>query len=349
MEFSHFATTFSGRKRSGHHDAQRRVDDARGEAMKKRAYFDSRQIDGWPSPQEVETHFFPAPGQPWPFADNDGAGFDAHGVDGTGHLERGKGRIDIRLQLWAHPSLGVLLIWSKWGGGHELAWTSKGDLSRLRQFIRTQHADLMPVGLFVPYTVGWKAMKEFLETDGALPKSIEWIANKDLPPRTFPDPTDHRDWRRSSNFARIISAAWPRPEGIERYFLSPPGQRWFFETGTDLAAFEAHGLEGTDHLDYFSKERVDVRFEMWGHSTSGVLLTWWKKGGGHDEAYFSKGNLARRRERVWTLDGRALPACLFLPYETAWKAVKEFLEKDGALPTSIEWIARRDMPPGILS
>ena len=32
------------------------------------------------------------------------------------------------------------------------------------------------------------ALKEFIETDGALPKSIEWIANKDLPPGTFPDP-----------------------------------------------------------------------------------------------------------------------------------------------------------------
>ena len=317
--------------------------------MRKRAYFDSRRIDGWPSLQKVKRHFFPSQGEPWPFADNDSAGFDAEGVDGTEHLEHGKGRIDIRLDLWAHPTLGVLLIWSKWGGGGGLAYTSKGDLSRLRQFIRTVHGDLMPVGLFVPYEQGWKAIKEVLENDGALPKDIEWESNKDLPPNTFPDPTADRNWRRSSSFARIISDGWPRPQDIERYFLAPPGRRWFFETGKDLAAFEIHGLDGTEGLDYFDKTRVDVQFEMRGHPTLGVLLTWHKKGGGQDDPYFSKGNLALRSERVQRMDGGRLPACLFLPYEIAWKAVKEFLETDGALPKNIEWIARRDMPPGILS
>jgi hypothetical protein len=29
-----------------------------------------------------------------------------------------------------------------------------------------------------------------METDGQLPKSIEWVANRDLPPNTFPDPKD---------------------------------------------------------------------------------------------------------------------------------------------------------------
>ena len=31
------------------------------------------------------------------------------------------------------------------------------------------------------------AVKEFLASDGALPQSIEWIANSDLPRDTFPD------------------------------------------------------------------------------------------------------------------------------------------------------------------
>ena len=33
-------------------------------------------------------------------------------------------------------------------------------------------------------------VKEFMETDGQLPKSIEWVANSDLPPNTFPNPND---------------------------------------------------------------------------------------------------------------------------------------------------------------
>jgi hypothetical protein len=37
---------------------------------------------------------------------------------------------------------------------------------------------------------------------------------------------------------------------------------------------------------------------------------------------------------------------LFIPHGTAWEAVKEFMETDGELPTSIEWIANRNLPRG---
>ena len=36
---------------------------------------------------------------------------------------------------------------------------------------------------------------------------------------------------------------------------------------------------------------------------------------------------------------------LFIPFEKAWPAVKEFMETDGLrLPTSIEWVANQDLP-----
>jgi len=46
----------------------------------------------------------------------------------------------------------------------------------------------MPIGLYVPFEAAWKAVKEFIETGGAFPQSIEWIANNDLPLNSFPDP-----------------------------------------------------------------------------------------------------------------------------------------------------------------
>ena len=48
--------------------------------------------------------------------------------------------------------------------------------------------DLRPTGLFIPFPAASKALKEFMETDGQLPKSIEWVSNHDLPANTFPDP-----------------------------------------------------------------------------------------------------------------------------------------------------------------
>jgi len=90
--------------------------------------------------------------------------------------------------MWGNPELGVLLIYSKWGGGLKETYSSIGDLTRLREWVRSTHDTPLPVGLFIPFEEAWKAVKEFIETDGKLPKSIAWIANRDLPPNTFPDP-----------------------------------------------------------------------------------------------------------------------------------------------------------------
>jgi len=157
--------------------------------MRKCTYLDLRRGNGWPRPEELEPYFLRPPGQCWAFkSGNDNAGLAAEGVDGTEDLDPHDGRIDVDLDMWGHPELGVLLIYSKWGGGLKETFTSKGDLSRLREWVRSTHDTPLPVGLFIPYALAWKAVKEFIETDGKLPKSIEWIANRDLPPDTFPDP-----------------------------------------------------------------------------------------------------------------------------------------------------------------
>ena len=81
--------------------------------------------------------------------------------------------------MWGHPQLGILLMYEKYGGGHRETFSSKGDLQRLGELVRSLHDTPLPVGLFIPFETAWKAVKEFVETDGALPKSIEWIANRE--------------------------------------------------------------------------------------------------------------------------------------------------------------------------
>lgn len=157
--------------------------------MRKSAYFASDWYDNWPKPDELKRYFLGPHGRQWFAVDgNDGASLSAEGVDGTAHLEEGKGRIDLALMMWGNPDLGVLLIYRKYGGGFQEAFTSFSDLNRLGEFVRTLHRDKMPVGLYIPFEEAWKAVKEFIETDGELPRSIKWVANKDLPPDTFPPP-----------------------------------------------------------------------------------------------------------------------------------------------------------------
>ena len=156
--------------------------------MRKRTYFASRRQEGWPAVSDLEHYFLAPPGQRWFFdTGNDSGGFMAEGLNGTASLGPDE-RIDVSLELYGHPELGVLLIYRKTGGHGCSVFSSKGDLTKLREWVRTLHNDPMPVGLFISFERAWLAVKEFIETDGALPTGIAWVANDDLPPETFPPP-----------------------------------------------------------------------------------------------------------------------------------------------------------------
>lgn len=156
---------------------------------KRRAYFDTFSGEGWPSLDVLKPYFLGPPERRW-FSDtgNDSASLSLLGVEGTAHLEPNQGRIDIELSLWGNPGLGVLLIYAKRGGDHDALYSSKGNMLRIREWVRSTHDDPLPIGLFVSFERAWLAVREFIETEGELPTSIEWIANRDLPPNTFPDP-----------------------------------------------------------------------------------------------------------------------------------------------------------------
>ncbi|MEQ1713481.1 MAG: Imm1 family immunity protein [Hyphomicrobium sp.] len=153
-------------------------------------YFDKFWGDFWPSLKELEPYFLAPTGKEWFYTGgNDSGGLDLFGLDGTEHLPRFQGRVDIKLSMWGNPNLGVLLIYEKVGGGHMEAYSSKGDMRRIREWVRSLHSTPLPAGLFIPFDRAWLAVKEFMETEGQLPTSIEWVKGADLPENTFPDPT----------------------------------------------------------------------------------------------------------------------------------------------------------------
>jgi hypothetical protein len=157
--------------------------------MGKRAYFDPFVGEGWPTPSMLKPYFLGTSGRPSSFeSDNDCWGLSVEGRDGTEHLQPADGRIDVRLTMVGHARFGVLLYYYQHAKGHHDSYYSKGNLSRLREWVRTKQDDLMPIGMFVPFENAWSAVKEFMETEGALPRSIEWIASEDLPSGVFPEP-----------------------------------------------------------------------------------------------------------------------------------------------------------------
>lgn len=161
--------------------------------MKKDAYFHTFHGPGWPSQAFLKPYFRKPPKDAiswFPNSGNDSGGLDLEGLEGTEHLPFGRGRKDIRLDMYGNPELGVLLQYARYGGGvPRQDWFSKGEMSKIRQWVRSLHGTPLPVGLFIPFDRAWLAVKEFMETEGQLPTSITWVSSDDLPDNTFPDPT----------------------------------------------------------------------------------------------------------------------------------------------------------------
>jgi hypothetical protein len=137
---------------------------------------------------------------------------------------------------------------------------------------------------------------------------------------------------------------WPSIGLLKKYFIAPEGQQWRFERRTGEGSLIVEGVDGTDHLPE-GKGRVDAILRMWGMPGLGNFLMWTKWGGGNKLTYYSRGDLGRILENVRTPYDLPLPIGLFIPFEQAWPAVREFVETDGELPTAIAWVAEHELPP----
>lgn len=160
--------------------------------MRKRVHFDHFWGSFWPSIGEVAPYFLAGPnGSNWFHeSGNDSASLTLEGLDGTENLPPGRGRKDIVLSMWGNPEHGVLVQYASYGGGQSRQdWFSKGDMRKIKHWVRSLHDTPLPVGLFIPFDQAWLAVKEFMETEGRLPISIAWVKSDDLPDNTFPDPT----------------------------------------------------------------------------------------------------------------------------------------------------------------
>jgi hypothetical protein len=151
--------------------------------------------------------------------------------------------------------------------------------------------------------------------------------------------------KKLTHFEYLPRAGWPSPNKLEHYFLSASGRRQAFDTtGNDCWGLSAEGVDDTEHLPA-NKGRIDIRLTIVGNPDHGVLLQYVKAGGGRRDVHCSSGDPKRLREWTGNKHGDLMPIGLFIPFERAWSAVKEFIEKDGALPQSIAWISGNDIPP----
>lgn len=158
--------------------------------MRKDAAFDAHWGNGWPELSQIEPLFLDPVARAQYFAKGrDGGNFSVEGLYGTEGLPIRGGLVSATLFLHMSPQYGVTLQYTKWDGRiqKQSSYNSKGNLGRLNEFVWSFHGTPLSVGLFVPFEDGWRAVKEFIQAEGELPKSIVWVSGNDLPPETFPD------------------------------------------------------------------------------------------------------------------------------------------------------------------
>ena len=159
--------------------------------VKKEAAFDDHWGKGWPEISVVEQNLSDPEKLAQLFSQGrDGACFSIEWTYDKKNSAPQSELVGATLYMHINPTHGIKLQYSKWDGriGEKKAYHSKGDLTRLREFVRSFHRTPLSIGLFVPFETGRKAVKEFLDTEGELPRSIDWILDDDLPSEVFPPP-----------------------------------------------------------------------------------------------------------------------------------------------------------------
>jgi hypothetical protein len=156
--------------------------------MKKITSFRGYEGPGWPDRQWLAPYFLTPAGRQAVFGfRNNHWGLVARGVDGTEDLSFDK-EINVSLHIIGKPDLGVLLYYDRLSATDGYTYFSVGNLKMLRTLVEAKPGTRMPLGLFIPFEQALKVVVEFADTNGALPKCIEWIASTDLPKGSFPEP-----------------------------------------------------------------------------------------------------------------------------------------------------------------
>jgi hypothetical protein len=149
--------------------------------------------------------------------------------------------------------------------------------------------------------------------------------------------------RKSCSFHDFCGHGWPSADELKKYF-SAGGKLWA-SRDNDSWSLRAEGLYGTAILPRSDAVTVDLR--MTGCPEHGVTLDFarWHGRIRRLHRYCSVGDLRRLGQFMYSLQGEPYSLGLFIPFEEAFGAVKEFIESDGELPASIRWISGEGFPP----
>lgn len=149
--------------------------------------------------------------------------------------------------------------------------------------------------------------------------------------------------KKTSYFHDCPWEGWPDPIRIKPFFAPA---RWE-SGGNDSWSFRLIKSDGVEGAPWGNGPSY-ADLAMTGVPHLGVTLQYdrWTKSTRQRECYNSRGDLSKTLEFVRSLHDDQLSLGLFISFDEAWIAAKQFLESDGALPPGVPWVDSRELPPG---
>ena len=135
---------------------------------------------------------------------------------------------------------------------------------------------------------------------------------------------------------------WPDPADIKHMFFDYSENKWA-SGGASGASFTLYGADGTQGKEPYS-ERIDIKLSLIDFAQFGTFVQYSKHGGGMRENYFCLWNKDLIGQTFLSRHDEEYSRALVIPFDRSFELVKEFLEQDGKLPTSISWTSEYDLP-----
>lgn len=144
-----------------------------------------------------------------------------------------------------------------------------------------------------------------------------------------------------------VNDGWPALSYVESCFLDPVIREKNIAWGSDGGNLSVDGLYGTEGLpERGGLVTATLYIFMNAQFGASLQLTRWDGRTQKQTTHVSKGDLSRLDVFVFSKHETPLSVGLFIPFERAWLAVKEFMKTEGELPTAITWCDARDLPSG---
>jgi len=138
---------------------------------------------------------------------------------------------------------------------------------------------------------------------------------------------------------------WPAIAEIASWFENYRHEDW---SGAGTGFLRLYGAEGTEGREFY-KERIDVGLDIFHDAVLGFAIRWTKTGGGHSEAWVSKGNDELLGQWVEYGCDCTMSKALYVEPSRAWLALREFLETNGGRPSAILGYDQDHLPRELLS